>query len=211
MSIVVARRAWEGTRLAEHYFSGTQSSSSHRRQVRLSARGVSRAVWTDNGVFSKDGLDRGTRLLVETADLPSSGTVVDLGCGYGAVTAILSQLYPKLHFVLLDVNERALALARENLAVESDRVQFYVSDGFSAQPDLRADAILLNPPIRAGKQVIYRLFEEAATHLQNGGALWIVINKKHGAESARRKLSETFATVELMDREAGYHIFRSRV
>ncbi|MDQ0190395.1 methyltransferase [Alicyclobacillus cycloheptanicus] len=193
--------------MSDHYYSQSPTSATQLREITIRARGMTRTVWTDNGVFSKQGLDYGTRLLVETVELPEEGTVVDLGCGYGAVTALLAPLYPKLAFLMLDVNERAVALAVKNTQFAADRVRAYVSDGFAAVPEAAADAILLNPPIRAGKQVVYRLFDEAADHLNAAGALWVVIHKKHGAESARRHLEGRYE-VTLVERAAGYHIFR---
>lgn len=163
---------------------------------------------TDSGVFAKKGLDFGSRLLIETVQIPDAATVVDLGCGAGPIAAVLSRVYPDSSWVLLDVNERAVSLAKANVLPGSDRVEAKVSDGFSAVDGLKADTVLLNPPIRAGKQVIYRLFRESGEHLKPGGSLWIVMHKKHGAESARAELLHHFGCVELRDRDAGYHIYQ---
>ncbi len=117
-------------------------------------------------------------------------------------------MYPRTRWVLLDVNERAVALARENVQCLGGRAEVFVSDGFAAVPDLAADAILLNPPVRAGKAVVWRLFTESRHHLVPGGALWVVIQKKQGAPSAKAYLEQQFASVETVARDAGYHVFR---
>ncbi len=163
---------------------------------------------TDRGVFSKNQLDFGTRVLINAVELPEHAEVVDLGCGYGPVTAFLGRLYPDSRWTLIDVNERALALAAENVRQLSDRTRIVLSDGFREVEDLVADAIILNPPIRTGKAVIYRLFEESHLHLRAGASLWIVIQKKQGANSARAHLETLFTMVDCVERSGGYHVFR---
>ncbi len=194
--------------MSDHYYAATPESESRLRAVTIRCRGVERTLWTDNGVFAKRGLDSGSALLIETVELPGRGVVVDLGCGYGPVAAVLSVVYPGLSFVMLDVNERAVALAKRNTAGTRERVTAFASDGFAAVPDLRADAVVLNPPIRAGKAVIYRLFEETRDHLVVGGTLWVVMHKKHGADSAERKLTELGADVRVVERKAGFRVLR---
>ncbi|MCL6547381.1 MAG: methyltransferase [Alicyclobacillus sp.] len=194
--------------MAEHYFTGTPTSESQPRTVEVFARGVRLQLWTDTGVFAKRGLDFGTRVLIEEVRLPDGATAVDLGCGYGVVAAVLGRVYPDSRWVLLDVNRRAIELARRNVAELGPRAAVYESDGFAAVPDLEATDVLLNPPVRAGKAVVYRLFDEARRHLQPGGRLWVVIQKKQGAPSAKEKLASLFASVEVVARESGYHVIR---
>jgi 16S rRNA (guanine1207-N2)-methyltransferase len=191
----------------DHYFAQDPSSSSKPWQVRVAVRGVELQLWSDAGVFSKRGLDYGTRLLLEQVELPPGAFAVDLGCGYGVVGAVLARVYPDSRWLLLDINERAVALARQNTSVLGGRVEVRLSDGFAEAPDVEVDAVVLNPPIRAGKAVVYRLFDESYAHLRDGGALWVVIHKKHGAESAARHLAERFE-VERVERDAGYHVYR---
>lgn len=190
-----------------HYYSRVPDSESRPQNVKIHVRGIDRTLTTDSGVFAKKGLDFGTRLLIETVQLKEDGLIVDLGCGYGVVTSVLAEAYPKTRWVLLDVNERAVELSKRNTETFASRREVLQSDGFAAVPNLVADTVLLNPPIRAGKAVVYRLFEESKRHLTPGGALWIVIHKKHGAPSAKTKLEELYERVDLVDRESGYHIF----
>lgn len=197
-----------GDGMTQHYYSQTPESESHMRQVEVTARGVTRRLWTDNGVFAKRGLDPGSALLIESVMLPDAGLIVDLGCGYGPVTALLCLVYPTLTYVMLDINERAVDLAKRNTAHAATRVDVMQSDGFSAVPKLRADAILLNPPIRAGKAVVYQLFAQSKAHLRAGGALWVVIHKKHGADSAEKHLMELGADVGRSGRESGYRVLQ---
>lgn len=192
-----------------HYFTSSPEAASRPRSVHIRVRGVELEILTDSGVFAKRGLDFGTRVLIETVTLPPQAEAVDLGCGYGVVAAVLGRVYPESQWTLLDVNERAVSLAQRNVCL-GDRARVLVSDGFAAVPDLRADAVVLNPPIRAGKSVVYRLFAESAQHLRPDGALWVVIHKKHGAPSARERLTAWFGDVALAERESGYHVFCCR-
>ncbi|QSO50562.1 class I SAM-dependent methyltransferase [Alicyclobacillus curvatus] len=192
----------------EHYYSERPTAKSEPRRFRCHVRGVDLELMSDAGVFSKTGLDFGTRLLIETVHLPDEAFVVDLGCGYGVVGAVLARIYPQTRWLLLDINERAVELAEQNTAALGERVQVAQSDGLNALGSRRPEAILLNPPIRAGKSAIYKMFEDASRKLFPGGALWVVIHKKHGAESAKKFLVSLFPEVEMVDRKSGYHVFR---
>jgi 16S rRNA (guanine1207-N2)-methyltransferase len=194
--------------MTDHYWTGSPHSKQQRQTIHASVRGVALDLVTDSGVFSKAQLDYGTRALLSVVELPPAAHAVDLGCGYGPVAAFLSRLYPDSNWTLIDVNDRALALAEENLKSIAHRVQVVHSDGFSGVPDLVADAVLLNPPIRTGKSVIYRLFEESSQHLCENGALWIVIQKKQGAPSAKARLESLFVNVDCVERSAGYHVYK---
>lgn len=139
--------------------------------------GVNFYFKTDNGVFSKDKLDFGTRVLLESLPLSElSGDILDLGCGYGAVSIILSKMI-HANFDAVDVNRRALHLLEMNKkrnfafdvnAFESDIYQNVIK---------KYDYIITNPPIRAGKKVIYDMLIGARCHLKNGGSLFFVMRK----------------------------------
>lgn len=193
----------------DHYFTNSSEVASQSRQFVVRVRGVELQLESEAGVFSKRGLDFGTRLLIEAVTLPESGLAVDLGCGYGPVASALGRVYPHSRWLMLDVNARAVEVARRNVRQLGERATALVSDGFSEAGSVRADAILLNPPIRAGKSVIYRLFEESLAHLNPDGALWIVIQKKQGAPSARTELERLFPVVTDVTRAGGYHVFRA--
>lgn len=194
--------------MSEHYYSQRPTTKSEPRLFRCRVRDVDLELLSDAGVFSKTGLDFGTRLLIETVELPDDGFVVDLGCGYGVVGATLARVYPRTRWLLLDINSRAVELAVVNTTDLGERVRVARSDGLTALGNERPDAILINPPIRAGKSVVYRMFDEASGKLVPGGVLWVVIHKKHGADSARKFLDTRFAQVENVERKSGYQVFR---
>ena len=187
----------------EFYYSAEPTSAHAEREIEIEALGVRSRCLTDAGVFSRDGLDTGTRAMLEA--LPElHGRVLDLGCGWGPVGVTLARKYPECEIVMTDVNHRAVELSRRNLARNGAKAEVVQGDGFENVTGL-FDFILTNPPIRAGKAVIYRLFAEAKEHLTDGGALILVIRKQQGAASAQKYLQTLFPTVTLLDRTAGFH------
>lgn len=193
--------------MTQHYYTQNPEVEHDLRQVIFEVLGLRLNCTTDAGVFSRDGLDMGTRILLEA--LPElHGRILDLGCGWGPVGTALGKRYPGAQIVLTDVNSRATELAACNLAANGvTNAAVVQGDGFAAVEG-GFDAIVLNPPIRAGKAVIYALFAEAAKHLRADGALYIVIRKQQGAESAQKYLSSIYADVERIAREKGYWVLR---
>lgn len=191
----------------EHYYSAAPTAASDPRAVEYRALGMSFKCTTDAGVFCRDGLDMGTRILLEA--LPElSGRILDLGCGWGPVGVALGKKYPEAEILMTDINERAVALAEKNCAANGvHNAHAHVSDGFESISGTFS-AIVLNPPIRAGKAVIYGLFAAARAHLNQNGALYIVIRKQQGAESAQRYLQTIYSDVERIARDKGYWVLR---
>ncbi len=192
----------------DQYYTRRPSSTSRPQSCSFTFHGIEMTFVTDSGVFSKGELDQGTRLLLDALP-PLSGDVLDLGCGWGAIGVTLARAFPDARVTMADVNLRALALAQENARRCGVRCEAVESDGFSAMAGRRFDVIITNPPIRAGKQVIYRLFAESAAHLRPSGELWLVIRKQQGAESCIRYLESLSLRVEKKDRSAGFWVLRA--
>jgi len=162
---------------------------------------------TDTGVFSKDGVDFATNILL--GNLPDlSGKILDIGCGYGCIGIVLAKIYG-VDVTMSDVNGRAVNLAGRNAEKNGADVRVIKSDGFENIPE-SFDAIILNPPIHAGKSVVYKIYEEARNHLNPNGRFFIVIQKKHGALSHRQKLEEIFGTVNILYSKKGFYIFEMK-
>ncbi len=193
----------------DHYYTADPRSISHPAECSFSYRGLSLRFQTDAGVFSRGALDAGTRVLLEALPEALSGKILDLGCGWGAIGISLARTMAGCRVILADVNRRALKLARKNAAANGVPVECVESDGFAALSGRTFDAVITNPPIRAGKPVIYRMFAEAADHLRPGGALYLVIRKQQGAESCLRYLETLYAEVEKLDRSGGYWVLRA--
>ena len=193
--------------MSDHYYTENPNSEHDERRLTVVALGNPLTFTTDAGVFSRDGLDRGTEVLLDA--LPAlSGRVLDLGCGWGAVGVALGRKYPDLELVMTDINARAVDLARRNLAQNGVRAQVLQGDDFDPVEG-EFDAIVTNPPIRAGKAVIYSLFERARAYLKPGGALYLVIRKQQGAPSALKFLKEHYGEAEIIDRGSGFHVIRA--
>lgn len=194
--------------MTQHYFSPDPGTRHDYREFTATLRGMDFTFRTDTSVFSRDRVDFGSALLIETMRVPAEGAVLDLGCGYGPIGIAAARLSPGARVYLVDVNERAAQLAGINAEANgAANVEVRVGDGLLAVQGVRFDTILTNPPIRAGKQVIYALIDGAYTALKPGGAIWVVIQTKQGAPSMKKKLQETFGNVEDVDRKAGYHIY----
>ncbi|SDJ70920.1 class I SAM-dependent methyltransferase [Salimicrobium halophilum] len=198
--------------MTEHYYSKKTKKASERKVWGASLRGREFTFFSDHAVFSKDGVDFGSRALIETFEFPPiEGDLLDVGCGYGPIGLSLAKETTTRRVVMVDVNERALELAEAN-AEENDvtNVEVIESDGAAAVRERSFAAVLTNPPIRAGKEVVHRIFEDAAGVLKEGGELWVVIQKKQGAPSAERKMKELFEDVRLIKKVKGYYIFKAK-
>lgn len=164
-------------------------------------------MYSDLGIFSKDYLDYGTRVLLETVKLEDNQkTVIDMGCGYGPIGIYIAKAYPQKHVYLFDVNERAIEMALKNQIENAvDNIDIKVSDLFD-QVKINADVILTNPPIRAGKLTVFKLYEDAYLNLNPGGVLYVVIQKKQGAPSSVAHLQKIFGMCEVIEKKKGYWI-----
>ena len=194
--------------MTEQYYTADPTSASKPVPCAFPYRGYGLNFMTDAGVFSKGELDPGTRLLLDT--LPDmTGDVLDVGCGWGAIGIAVAKAYPDCRVTRGDVNRRALALCRENAQRNRVTVECLESDGLSAVAGRRFDAVITNPPIRAGKQVIYQMFADAAQQLTPGGALVLVIRKQQGAESCVKYLKTIFSSVEKIAKSNGYWVLKA--
>ena len=172
--------------MSEQYFTGKPTSESRPVDCEFEYRGHALRFTTDAGVFSKGELDNGTRILLKAMPEKMQGCVLDLGCGWGPVGVSLGKTFENVSIVMSDVNERALELAKSNASRNGVKAEAILSDGLD-QVEGVFDYIITNPPIRAGKQVIYRLFLQSRDQLAKQGELYIVIRKQQGAERYHRK------------------------
>ena len=194
-----------------HYFVNDESVVSRPRSIVYSINGVDFSFESDNGVFSKNELDKGSELLIKTLlpiDLGKS--LLDLGCGIGVIGLTLAYFHPGLNVYLSDVNTRALSLCSANAKSLklSQQVTILQSDIYT-KVEGKFDSIVSNPPIRAGKKVTYEIYRGALEHLNDGGSLYIVIRKQQGAISVKSYLEQLFGNVTVLAREKGYFILKS--
>lgn len=193
------------------YFENDPHLASHLRTVSYTFKDKTFTFHTDSGVFSKKKIDEGSIVFLKTLiPLPLKGNILDLGCGYGVIGIVLSAFFPSSHIDMVDVNERALALCHQNALANgvNSRVAILQSDIYK-NVEGPYDSIVVNPPIRAGKTIIYEMFRGARQYLIDGGSLFVVIRKNQGAESASKYIEEQFGNVALINREKGYYIYQA--
>jgi 16S rRNA (guanine1207-N2)-methyltransferase len=196
--------------MSEHYYTQRPQIASDKRIHETMLRGHKLRFATDAGVFSKTGIDYGSRVLIEAMDIPPGARVLDVGCGYGPIGISASLLNRSGTVTMIDVNERAVLLAKENAALNgAGNVQVLQSDVYEAVRGQQFDVIVTNPPIRAGKAVVHLILEEAFQLLAPGGAIWVVIQKKQGAPSAAAKLEEVFGNCKEVTKDKGYRILKA--
>ena len=197
--------------MSEHYYSNKPQTESKPRQWKFTLRGHTFTFETDAGVFSKSEVDFGSRVLIDTFEMPEvEGDVLDVGCGYGPIGLSIAKVNPERFVHMMDINARAIALAEKNAQVNGvQNVRIFESDGLASIGDIKAAAILTNPPIRAGKETIFRFYDESYEKLVEGGELWIVIQKKQGAPSTVSHLEELFSEVDVVEKKKGYWIIRA--
>lgn len=188
-----------------YYFTSNNGKQPNRKKITFRFLASMETFISDDGVFSKDTLDFGSRVLLENL-VPRTleGELLDLGCGIGYIGILLKKYHPELKVSMVDINETAVELAKENSRLYGQDNNVLVSDGLSAVEG-QFDIIVTNPPIRTGKDNIYRLFKEGFSHLKAQGKMYVVIRKKQGAESAVRYLG-TLGKTEVIDRVKGYWI-----
>ncbi|MFD2760763.1 class I SAM-dependent methyltransferase [Lentibacillus juripiscarius] len=194
--------------MADHYFSHNPQSKSSPKKWKYQLRGKDYTFESDYGVFSRNEIDYGSKLLINRFEEPdAAGDVLDLGCGYGPIGIAVADNFGNRHVVMSDVNERAVALARKNAELNRvDNTEVVLSDQFSNLVGRQFASILTNPPIRAGKRIVHQMLEDSRNALLPQGQLWAVIQKKQGAPSALRKLEDLFKSVEVAARSKGYYV-----
>ena len=197
--------------MSDHYYTQQPGARHDRRTIDTVLRGKNLRFTSDAGVFSKGDIDYGSRVLIEAMLIPDGAAVLDVGCGYGPIGITAAHLNPKGHVTMVDINSRAVELAKENALNNGVRnVTIMESDMLSAVEGKTFDVILTNPPIRAGKTVVHQIFEQSYQHLNECGTLWVVIQKKQGAPSAVTKLESVFGSVEEVGKDKGYRILKAK-
>lgn len=197
--------------MSEHYYSKNPKVKSEPKIWSTLLRENNLHLQTDAGVFSKDDVDFGSRLLVEEFVMPEvEGPILDVGCGYGPIGLTIASSFPQRVIHMVDVNDRALALSMSNAERNAVKnVQIYESEALLSVKETNFAAILTNPPIRAGKKTVFSFYEQAYTKLRVSGELWVVIQKKQGAPSTENHIRELFGNIEQVAKSKGYIIFRA--
>ena len=194
-----------------HYFKEDPNLASHIKEINFEVNGITMHLLTDNGVFSKNKVDEGSLAFLRVIlPIELGKNILDLGCGYGTIGLTLAVAKKDARVTLADVNTRALAMCKRNADAYNlgQRVTILQSDIYE-KIEGKYDSIVINPPIRAGKNVTYRMYEEAKQYLIDGGSLFIVIRKAQGAPSASKYIESVFGNIALLKRDKGYYIYQA--
>jgi 16S rRNA (guanine1207-N2)-methyltransferase len=191
----------------EHYFSSDPKSTDRFGLVRTSLHGRPFEFLTSSSVFSKQKIDAGTRLLIETMVLPQTGNVLDIGCGYGVVGIVAAALKPNLHVFMTDVNMRAVRLAKHNLELNKI-ANAEVRYGYLYEPveESKFNCILTNPPVSAGMETVKTIVKQAHSVMAPKASFQMVIRSKIGAKALPTLFNETFGNCAITGRESGYRV-----
>ncbi len=189
-----------------YYFDRETDTKSNEKIIHVEINNNIYNFYTDNNVFSKKYLDFGTRVLLEAIDITQiKGSVLDFGCGYGPI-GIYIKKNCNCDVDMVDINQRALALARRNALLNKVETNIFESDIYS-NIKKKYDSIITNPPIRVGKDTLYKILFQANNYLKDDGNLYLVINKNQGAKSLKRDLEKVYI-VTILEKNKGFYIFK---
>jgi len=198
------------SKIADHYFTAFPRSKAKLGVIRTYLRGRPFEFLTSSGVFSKKRVDLGTRLLIESMVLPEKGYVLDIGCGYGAVGVVAASSKPNSRVIMVDVNERAVWLARQNIQRNSiDNAEVRRGFLYESVEDLTFNCVLSNPPVSAGIETVKAIIVDAPKHMANKAYFQMVVKSKIGGKRLKMLLEEAFGNVDILARKSGYRVFIS--
>lgn len=187
------------------YFDNDNNIKHNKRIIEFYFNDKKYNLYSDNGVFSKDKFDYGTRLLLDSIDISKlSGNVLDLGCGIGVVGIILGTINKNINIDMIDINDRALSLVRDNLTLNKVKANVFSSDVYS-NVNKKYDYIITNPPIRAGKEVVRKFLLGGYDYLNDNGILYFVMRKDHGVKSMIKELENKY-NVTIINKDKGFYI-----
>jgi 16S rRNA G1207 methylase RsmC len=191
----------------DHYFTAHPKSKPSFGLICTHLRGKRFEFLTASGVFSRDRVDLGTRLLIESMVLPQQGCILDVGCGYGAVGIVAATLNDSLRVVMVDVNARAVWLAKQNIEKNYvNNAEVHRGNLYEPVEDLSFNCVLSNPPVSAGIAIVEKIIMEAPKHMLSKALLQMVVRSKIGGKRLQSVFTEAFGNVRVLARESGYRV-----
>lgn len=188
-----------------HYFTNDEVQSNEKTLI-FKIKDTELSMTVDNGVFSKKGLDFGTRTLLESLE-DVNGEVLDFGCGYGPIGIYLAKT-KKANIDMIDINQRSLNLAKKNALQNKVKVNVFESNIYE-NIDKKYDYIITNPPIRVGKKILYEILFGAKEYLKDNGEMWLVVHKDQGAKSLAKDLEKSYQ-VDIINKNKGFFVIRAK-
>jgi 16S rRNA G1207 methylase RsmC len=193
-----------------HYYSKKQTSQLNLKKINIKLKKTQFELYSGSGVFSKNKLDKGSKLLIENAIIEPKDYVLDLGCGIGVIGISLKLLYPNIKVKMLDINNRAIKLCRKNIKLHNLEDIDVVNSNLYEKIDEKFDAILVNPPQTAGREVCFKIIEQAPNYLNKKGLFQLVARHNKGGKVLEKKMHEVFKNSEQIAKGSGFRIYVSK-
>ena len=196
--------------MTDHYYSENPESELKIIEINDTVFNKKIKIKSASGLFSKDHIDKGSKLLIENAIIEHNSSLLDLGCGYGIVGIAISKEYNIKNIMFSDINNRATQITRLNcqeLKIENFKVR--KSNGFDSIKD-SFDTILLNPPQTAGKETCFKMISDSISHINKNGTLQIVARHNKGGKTLSLKMEDIFGNVKSLIKTGGWRIYLSK-
>ncbi|NLA33009.1 MAG: class I SAM-dependent methyltransferase [Mollicutes bacterium] len=192
------------------YFENNEKLASELRKIKYQINDIDFVFNSDLGVFSKNHIDYGSKVLVETIinNNKNYKSILDLGCGYGYIGIVLGKIF-NAQVEMVDINQRSIHLCKKNIKENKVGADVYISSAYD-EVNNKFDLIVTNPPIRAGKNIVLEFLMGAKDYLKKDGELWFVIRKDQGAKSIEKQISELYK-VDLVKKSKGFYIFSAKM
>jgi 16S rRNA (guanine1207-N2)-methyltransferase len=191
-----------------HYFESPPNGPDDPRLLTLQVQGRSLELRTGVGVFSRERIDHGTTVLLQTVPAPpAEGNFLDLGCGYGPIALTMASLSPNATVWAVDVNDRARELAAGN-AANAGLTNVHFSAPEEVPPAIRFSVIWSNPPIRIGKAALHNLLHQWLSRLELSGEAFLVVQRHLGSDSLQCWLTEQGWPTSRVTSRRGFRVLR---
>ncbi len=193
----------------EHYYTENPTSEIKEKNFTYKIKNSTLEFTSVSGVFAfGQKVDKASELLIKSFT-PSGSSVLDLGCGYGAIGLFLKSLFPNLNITMTDINTRAVEYSTINAKNNHLNVQLLKSDLFSGLGETKFDDIVSNPPIAIGKKLLTDLIHDSVNYLNPNGALWLVAFHNKGGSTLKEIMRSVFGNVEDMEKSGGVRVYKS--
>lgn len=196
----------------EHYFTKNPTTKFRIYRIKDKILGNDIQFFTSSGVFSKEELDEGSKLMVENTDINKDEplNILDLGCAYGFVGISLKKKYKNINVDMIDINNRAIFLAKRNIILNDlgEKIQSFQSDGFN-NIKRKYDVILFNPPQSAGNSICNKLIKESYDYLNKNGILYIVARHNKGGKQFKDLMNKTFNNAQIKIKKGKFAVYTS--
>lgn len=195
----------------QHYFIDKQHKKEDYFTYTESFNGKTYRMESVDSVFSKDGFDEGTKVLLNTVikQIDLSGDVLDVGCGLGTIGIVLKNEFPNINVDMIDINNTAVELSIKNCKNNNANTNNVFYSNLYENVDKKYNFIVTNPPIKVGKEILFKVVTDAKEHLVDNGEIILVIRKSHGQESMKKHMESVFGNAEILKRDKGYYIMKS--